>query len=392
MSITKEQLKAYCEPFLKRREFSFGELSLGNRARRALGVAQAFADSKGNPRLLINSLKGAPKTLAEGIIRDSKAPEKTTTPREFSQCVQKHLVAHGVYAEFRRPASVGLILVQREVDGLPVYFLLNEPDPKSHELAYCGRTTFDPLNQKKPTSQIIYVPAAAARLAEMLDIWLRDIPASASEMPLDFMAIRLSEPYLKKWCIGVKDDISDPKDSIVRSALFVIGMRCGIKRLRDLLKDSDSPQDFLIRALNIQLNSVVAHETAHLLERKANGRIMIDKDGKELIAYMLEAKYSYPDIAFLSFLHRYKNELERLVPRFVKDMRENGVMAMLENEDYLRGWASELLDSDFVQLTGKVPEELIDVSALQRVQTSDFVSQKHLPLLERAIYNPSATA
>ncbi len=397
MAITKEQAQRYCEPFLQRKQFRFSQLNgmLSEPVRRSLAVARAFSDPKGDQVRFLATLRRAPPSLQEGIMGEANHPADCPNSAERSDLIariQKCLVAHGVYAEFRRPASVGVILAQRDMDGLPVYFLLNEPVPKSRDFAYCGRTTFDPLDQRRPTSQVIYVPAAAARLAETLDMWMGDVKDPQSIESLDRRAIRISQSCLKGWCSKVNGGLNGPEDSIVRFALFVMSVRCGIKRLSGVLNDSDSPQDFIIRALNIQLDSVVAHETAHLLERKANGSMMIDKDGKELIAYLLEARYSYADIAFLSFLHRYRNDLDRLVPRFTKDMRERGAMAMLEGEDYLRNWAAEMLDNDFMQLTGRLPEDLMDVSLLKIVQTSDFMSQKHLPMLERAFYNPSATA
>ena len=77
------------------------------------------------------------------------------------------------------------------------------------------------------------------------------------------------------------------------------------------------------------------------------------------------------------------------MPRLEADVRTRGLSVFLEGAGYLSGWAKDALDERFREMTGKTHEQLIDIQAIRSAQTGDYLGAEQLPILEKAMYNPS---
>ncbi len=390
VSVSPKEIREHCRPMLRRKGFRFSRLDglIEDERRRSLEVAKAFAQPGGQSRFMY-SLRDAPKTLSDGVRRaiDAKSalPQGQNGAAQASQLallanIQRELIAHGVYSEFGRPATSGILLLSRSLGGIPTHFVLSEPHANTS--IFCGRMTISPDGSRH---MAIFVSGAAARMMEIMDIWLHTPQTNPDEM-LERRLIRADRGSLERFVCG-RGKVS-PEETPFLIALNVISMRSCVARLRSLAETSSSPSEFLLLALNAQLDSVVAHETAHLEERKANGSVKLPKETREILAYLLEAVHSRADDAFQSLLHR-SFDFHRLMPGLEADIRGKGLESFLEDSAYLSRWAKETLDGQFVAISGKTHEELIDTLAIRAVQSSDFMGQEQIPLIERAMYNPS---
>ncbi len=388
MSITERELREYCRPMLRRKGFRFSRAGplIEEDSLRSLAVAKAFSMPDGQ-RDFLYSLRLAPGGMRRGIHEalDRKRSLGSQNGRghaarlELLSDIQEVLIAHGIFAQFGRPATTGIILGTRRIGDIPVYFVLTES--RSTTSVFSGRVSIG-LDGRKQMA--ISVTGAAARLMETLDLWLRD-PASSEDDRFERRLMRADRESLRAFLEGKS---LAPDEPIFLMAINLISMRSCISRLRSLASASPSARSFLLSALNSQLDSVLAHETAHLVEREANGSIPLPKESKEILGHLLEAVHGKADDAFQSLLHREFDFAQRM-PALKEDIGRKGLGALLEDSAYLSGWARAALDERFLALSGRTHEQVVDTGAIRAVQSGDFIDEGVMPLIEKAMYNPS---
>lgn len=385
MTITVREIKDYCRPFLSRRTFKFRKLKplLGGSKVKKLMLAKAFANPGKDSSNFQAELDRAHPDIYDPIAEEfaklnAKASVSHQDRFETSENVRRIFLEHGIFTDFGRPGSVGLIINQTSIQGIPTYFVLGE---SLRQTVFSGRLY--PPRGDDPGALMIQVSSAASRVAELLDIMFNN-NGSAHEH-LEKNLVRVSKQTLRGWASQLD---FEREEVPVRLILLAVSMRASVESLLDILSSSPSPQEFLRTAVNLQLDSIVAHETSHIEERKANGHIPLNKETKEILAYLLEAVYGRPDLAFRTLMHR-DCDLGVVVPKLVDHIRDKGSSAFLMEAESLRPFALEALDDSFLSIAGKKHSAVISGDEIKNVQSSDYVEKECMPLIERAMCNPS---
>lgn len=385
MAVTLREIHDYCRPILERRNFRFrhlhGQLSFSRI--KEMRLAKAFAHPGPNAVNFMMALQGAKPAIREPVLEeiqslDGRADASHEDRMLMVRRVQEHFLKIGIHTDINRPSAVGMVIKSGSVAGVPVYFLLGESEGIS---TFCGRY-YEPIDGIG-SRLTINVTSAATRLVEVLDIMFGEARDKNDRLE---RALMLRDPEaLRAWISKV--DFA-PDEVPVSMFLHVMSVRESIRALKEAAKACDSPSEFIRLALNAQLDSVLAHETAHLLERKANGQIPLTKHAKELIAYLIEAVYSRPDISFRSMLDR-RIEIERVMPPLYSDIRAKGGLALLEDSSFLRAHALMRLDALFLAISGKPHSATMDTGLLTSVQGEFHIDAATMPLIERAMCNTS---
>ncbi|HSB47703.1 MAG TPA: hypothetical protein VLD37_06855 [Candidatus Bilamarchaeum sp.] len=391
MSVTGNELRAYARPMLRRRTFRFHRLDglVDERTHRVLELGKAFARASDGSAIFQLALRDAPEDLRARILGEFSQPapkEELSRAEAFRRWqamikrVQGHIISEGVYTDFGRPASVGILLNQRKSAGLDLYYSLGESRTGSALLQ--GRIYHDP----EGASILIYLWDAFARVGEHLDLLLsrRDL---GEEGNFERTLYRSRREELESWCAQVSGSgwIAGQKPDFL---IFSAAMRSVISGLRSLCESSESAREMLRAAINVQVDSLLSHELSHLAERNVNGSLAFGKESAEIIGYLLQASHGRADYAFLSMANRsFRFDLE--MPELVEDVRAKGVLSLLEGEPYLKKWAQIALERKFRELTGRGPSELLDLSMIAAAQSSDHILPAHMPLVEKAMCNPS---
>lgn len=385
MSVTLRQVKDYCRPFLERRNFRFRQLRrfVGHTRLNDLRVAKAFAHPGDGAVNFMKALDMASPKLKEPITEELRKLDKRGNITHDDRMlmirkIQEIFLQNGIHTDFNRPSSVGLVMHSGTVSNTPVYFLLGESGGSA---TFCGRyyEAIDGIGSRLTVN----VTSTASRLVEILDLMFNDGKDDNDRFERALML--RDKDSLGQWVSKVD---FDPDEVPASMFLFVLSVRESISKLEGIAAQCDTPQDFVRMAVNLQLDSVLAHETSHIEEKKANGEIPLSKGAKELIAYLLEAAYSSPDIAFRAMLDR-KFEIEKMMPGMFDDIRGMGGMALLEDAAFLRACALDSLDDIFIELSSKSHDEVIRTDIIQGVQKSNYVNGNDMPLVERAMCNPS---
>ena len=386
MSFTLGQVRDYCEPFLRRKKFSYNQLNgvLSPTQKKDLGLAYSFAVPGEAASGFMLQLRNASPHLREPIMEEISRLEgkkglSGDEKREFFQRVRRIFIANGIHTDHGRPGSVGLILKQTEIEGVPACFYLGETSSRS---IFPGRLTL-------PTSDdqgflLVNVSSAGQRITQVLDMLF-----SSERDPEDFIErvlVRADPKELEGYVNMLNLDFNTVNVDFV---LHIASMRISIDRIAALMDRSDSPADFLLRALNNELDSILSHETAHILEGKANGHLRISKEKKEMLAYLMQAVYSCPEIAVRSIIDRHELDFDDVMPHLVQQVMAMGHDAFSGDVNLLRESARGHLDDHCLMLTGKTHDQLVDTRRLRKVQTSDHITKEHLPLIEKTICNPS---
>jgi hypothetical protein len=382
--VTHAQVKEYSLPFLGRKNFRFRQLRriVGPGKVKDLHLAKAFANPGEGMANFMTQLNHSNPHLREPIIEELRGidrPDVTHTDRMvLIRRIQEIFLENGLHADFNRPSSVGLVMRTKHLGDVPVHFLIGESGGSA---AFCGRyySPVDGIGARLTVN----VTTTASRLVEVMDVMFNDGDTDEDNLERAMMAVK--DEVLAEW---IPKATFSSDDVPVNMFLFYLTMRASINKLRDLAQECDSPEEFIRKALNRQIDSVVTHETAHDEERKANGEIELAKSAQELIAYLLEGVYAPPETAFRAMLHR-KFNLEELMPGLYDDIREKKLGVLLEGPGFLRGRALESVDCIFDELHGKAHNEVINTNRLAAVQNSDYVTAEHMPLVLRSMCNPS---
>ncbi|MEW6721971.1 MAG: hypothetical protein AB1324_01785 [Candidatus Micrarchaeota archaeon] len=391
MTVTAKEMRRYARDMLRRKTFRFHRLNgiLEPRQHSLLHLADAFAKShEDQPRFLL-ALRDSPPEVRDRINREfGKNGAKPASRREalerwksLIRNIQGHIISEGVYTDFGRPASVGLLLEKRALDGISLYFSLGE----SHEGVSLrpGRVYYEPDGR---TVVLFYLWDALARTAELLDL-LVSVRDLGEEGNFERTLYRARKEDLSAWCERAAASSPDMNPEFY---ILTLAMRSALSGLRAAMERAESPREALRAAINMQLDSLVAHEVSHLVERKANGHLPFDKAEAEITGYLLQAVHSRADLALISMMNR-QFDFAQGMPALVGDVRSRGPMILLEGEVYLRAYASETLESRFLALCGRRSEEVLDISKIKSSQTSDYIRPEHMPLVEKAMCNPSLT-
>jgi hypothetical protein len=385
VAVTLGQVKGYCTPFLERKNFRFRQLCsfVGHRRLNDLRLAKAFAHPGEGAANFMKALEGANTKLREPITEELRKLDRGGSVSHEDRMlmirkIQEIFLESGIHTDFNRPSSVGLVIRSDAVSDTPVYFLLGESGGSA---TFCGRY-YEAVNGI-PSRLIVNVTSTASRLVEILDLMFNEGRDDNDRFERALM-LRDRES-LGAWVSKVD---FEPDEVPANMFLFVMSVRESIRKLNELAGECGSPEEFVCRAVNLQLDSVLAHETSHIEEKKANGEIPLSKEAKELIAYLLEASYASPDIAFRAMLDR-KFKVEEMMPGLFDDIRGMGGMALLEDSSFLRACALESLDDIFIELSSKSHDEVIRTDIIKAVQKSNYVNGNHMPLVERAMCNPS---
>ncbi len=416
MPITKEQLKTYCAPFLRRQNFSFGNLrdAIGEDRMRDLRFGEAFSSQKAVSQRLQLEEQDANPCLKAPITKALATLAQKNTPKEKDRISRKArdiFAEHGIFADFGRSASFGLILEKTEILGLDTYLVLGKYDG-GH--LHSGR----PDSDGKGAYLAINVTNAVGRLVEMLDIMLEisdpliknheyrlvkyrmdkySISLTDAREMLDRMlmtrnVMRMSYEEVTKCFAEIGSAFANP----TLFALNVITTRAGIARLERMMTECDEPATFLLNAINSYVAATLVHEAAYITERRANGELHVRRNHMELLAYLIEAVHSRPDIAFSGLVseadadvHKKAININEELPNLAGDLKRHNGLAFLHEEEYLQNWADRCLDSCFIRLARKPLEEVIDVGPIRALRGSEYIGNAHLPLLNASVCNPT---
>jgi hypothetical protein len=402
---------------LTRREFCFSDLKglLGKEKMRDLCLGEAFATPGAHEFIL--ALRDANPRLREPIMEEIRKLESTPTRTHQERNrtrsrIQEIFIEDGIFTDFSRPASVGLILAKTEILGVDTYLILGKSSPA---VLHSGRLN---MNAENPTL-IINVTNAAGRLMETLDVMFMvsdpmlrgrdpalvkdimrryDISESEARSFIDDIfimrnAMRKSREELNP--IFSKTEF-DREDMPFLNVLDVVSTRASIARLERSMLESDEEGAFVMDAINAYVNAKLAHETCHIIERKANSALSMNERQMELLAYLMEAAYARPDIAFSALLsqadagpQRNRIDVKADIPDLAEDIFRLNGSAFLQDEGYLRIWASRCVDDRFRKLTGQAHTDLVDVDPIRKIQDARFLGPAHMPLLEKAVCNPT---
>lgn len=417
MTVSKEQVYRYCKPFLRRKTFRFSRLegAVKEERMRILRLGEKFAKLPGESDRFVTALRYADGRISDPIRHEIAGirAKPDATREDWDEAVgkmRKAFIDNGVFTDFGRPSSVGLILNQTNILGVDTYFILGN----SHSgVIESGRLNMD---KQRPTL-MINVTNAAGRLMEILDVMFSEsdplmrnhdqrlvreimlrhtLGSEGACLTLDEMSmmrnmIRMDEDRLMRADLDVP-----PEDFPVLSAIDVITTRASIARLERSMAESDCPEEFIIKAVNSHAAAKLAHETSHIIERKANGALRMDKRMMELLGYLIEATHFRADIAFSALLAQAgastdKNliDIRAELPDLTSDLVGLNGAAFRQKEDYIRGWAQRCMESIFIRLTGKKPDDIIDVRPVEALRGTEFIGKEHLPLLEKALCNPT---
>lgn len=385
MGVTAKEMREYARGMLRRKTFRFHRINgmIDNRMHTVLDLAKSFAASSRDGKGFLRALHYAPEELKERIAFEFEASRGGGEPErlELIRNIQGHIIAEGVFTDFGRPASVGLILESRELDGISLFFALGESHPGS--ALRTGRAYFEKGRQPMV---LIYLWDALARVAETLDLLVstRDIGEEGnSERAL----YRSRAGDLSKWCASVRDSEWVPGMS-PEFFIFAIAIRSVLSGLESVAGASESPREMLRSAVNIQLDCTLAHEISQVLEREADGSLPFDKETSEIFGYLLQAVHSRPDYAYLSMVSRHF-DFRREMPDLVEDLRSRGAYALLEGPQYLRSFAEDALERKFRAFCGISRPEALRTDRIRSVQSTDYMRPEHMPLIEKAMCNPS---
>ncbi len=280
-------------------------------------------------------------------------------------------------------SAQGALIRGINVGGIPVSLRLAESGADSISRASVtigayGATVVD-----------VNVTACGERVGQVLDYYLAD-SAGASGRADGFFIVYARAPR-EKLIAAVEKCSFGPEQLPVSFALDVSCIRLAFESLERMALECGSPRELLRRALNSNIDSALAHEFSHIEESRIHGAQALPRVVKEALAYFLQAAYSDPADAFRSMLLR-GFEIQLMMPSFDAALRNLGPACFCVERPFLRKWAIAMADAIFRGNCGKPHGELVLKQRIIGAQTSDFIKDADMPLIERAVCNPNLRA
>ena len=400
VAVTKKELRDYLRPALKRRSFRFGRLYCGvpERTVQDLRLARAFGNIRERPEGFMRETNSSRPEVARpitAIFSGMKEVEHmcgvagAATPRAlFAQAMEevRHvLIGVGVHASWGRPSSTGLMLNSAQVNGLPLYIYLGE--------SFGGRIGQGRVNISPDGTGSVELDATqnAARLMQVMDYWLADTHRPPAHLELmKVLLARVDRAYMRRRLPAMLSQRSISGDSLpVQFALEVSCLRLMMNRLGRIADQSATPREFLLKALNAHMDSALTHEIGHFEEGIATSPLPLNVPTRETIAYLLQAVYADPADAFRMMMLR-GFDITDMMPGMDRSMREKGAEAFCLTRGYLRGWAKRMLGGIFAEIRRlKGGEFAFNGAKVGHAGTSDYLTEKDMPLVEIALCNPN---
>jgi hypothetical protein len=385
MAITKEQLHEYCKPLISRKNADLGFMrdSLIGIKADAFELARSFIrfepDFEGR-------LGSAPPELS-GPIREAlnELGGARISPKTAVERLRGVFLKYGIFLESESDPGVWFV-TRRLIVGQASLALMIGPYEKlknDHDHLHNGRLH---VSEDGSANDIrISVSGAAARVAELLDLWLSPVDGLDETEQNERLLYRLNDEGMRKWTLS---NVTDPETMGLDFTLYVISMRATFARFRALLEACDSPREFLNEAINDQVEAVAVHETGHMEENRLNGLSRFGREKKEHLAYLLEAAYSHPAIAFRSLIG-HGHDVSLSLPYLSAELKKLGNEAFLQGDDFLTKMAFDMLDMELGALHEGPHDEVLDLGTIRKLRNLEFVKGGQMETVEKAMFNPS---
>ncbi len=399
MAVQFRQLERYFKPVLRLGKFRINDLNgmLSETQKKDLMLARAFSDRSMSGRQeaseFAKELKRARPELRDPIEEEiSKAQSKSSIRHsdriQLQKSIQRIFADNGISADFARPNSVGIILRTTETDGIPTHFVLCE---SSGSNPFTGR--FNVPDENDPGSIYLNVTGAVARMNEQMKLLFYDTLDGSKDgerlmMYFGYHVVWEEAEHLKSLMQNMHFKLEDQHPS----AMFgYFARRKFAMRLLAMMEQSETAPDFFLKALNSYLDCTRSHETAHLLERMANKGEKFDNIDLEVMAYLMQAAYSHPDVPFINLAEYLPFGIDKVFPKVWEDMTSRGPDGKTEpyefffrGRHYLKKLAREAFPVYFEHVSNK-PSSIIDGSRIEAVNTADHISKEHIPIIREAL-------
>ncbi|MFH1393498.1 MAG: hypothetical protein ABII71_02250 [Candidatus Micrarchaeota archaeon] len=392
MAIDLPAVYRYCKKPLARKEFRYDQLVrrgiISGQEQRKLEALRFFKSGQGMKERFIGALNEADESFADDIRRVYQMHEDPVDVAMFSQIC---MLEHGVFADFNRPNSSGIVINSDMVGDVPVLIVLGEIN-ESDKNVYSGRVTLD--HSAGIDSAVVYATAAIEEMTEMFRLWLSPL-INLNRMSLEAQFACWKDEPMERKIDEIISGIIDLPDVSTAEVLRMWSDRKLLDEYREIKERSDTPEAAVMDIADLHLRSAKVHELAHLLERKAN-RALPNADERwftltdvhrELFAYLIQACFLNSGLAFRMLTDRKDIDLEFDLSSFDRDIDRLGLVALLEDETVLRRWAFKELRKLCSRFYGMEPGEIFDMGLIHSAAQTRIVTSQNFPLIEEAIHH-----
>jgi hypothetical protein len=383
MAITKQQLYEHCRPLISRKsaDLSFMKDTLNGNSSAALELARSFMKFEPGFEAKLNS---APQEVSGSIREILKGLGGEVHPKTAVERLRHAFLKYSLYLESDHDPGVWFVIRRIDAGETAMSLMIGPYEKLRNDADYIHNGRLHIAKDGSASELRLSVSAAAARVAELLDLWLSPFDGLDETERNERMLYRLNDEGIGKW---IESGDRSPETLGFDFTLYAISMRASFARFGELLEASDTPREFLNEALNDQLESVAIHELGHIAETRLNGVGKFSEEKKEQIAYLLAAAYSYAPIAFRSLIS-HGHSLSSL-PYLCNEMGRIGSEALLQGEDFLVQMAFDLLDTEFISHHDDHHDAVLDLSAIRSIRNTELVLPEHMEIIEKAMFNPS---
>ncbi len=384
MAIDLPAIHRYCKKPLARKEFRYDQLErrglISTANHRKLEALRFFSSGQGMKERFISALAEADETFAADI---RQIYQKHSDPVEVALFSQLCMLDHGVFADFNRPNSSGLILDCEMLDEIPILVVLGEMT-EGNRNTFSGRVTIN--NDSGLDSAVVYATIAIEEMSDMLNLWFSaNFEENPSIEAQHSCRTDAATERLIDFVIEGKIAIPDLDDSDI--ILNIWANRIILNRYRAIMRHSSTPSEFVQRVADLHLRAARLHEAAHVAEVKANWGIRRTQVDKELLAYLAEACYINPGLAFRALMRRPDVSMIRDLKELNREIERLGLEAFLESEKTMEMWAYKMLRICCKRIARKEPYEIFNPSFMRNIAKKPLVTAESAPLIEETIHS-----